>query len=208
MKAHNKKLSGRLVLAATLLLCGCGTTVRTVSHEEATKASATVRVVGTTTSLPAKTTHPTNEAEAEHIYENPVYNMPIEQAWPIIRETLSSFCDGKLAKVDASNHHLEAKNQNVWAGDTYLVVDLKPEQQATIVEVAVRDYGWNRNLVATRAPHILSLFLERMNAAMKPANPTALDSAARLQTLNELRAKGLITEEEYQNKRAEILGGL
>jgi uncharacterized membrane protein YdbT with pleckstrin-like domain len=44
------------------------------------------------------------------------------------------------------------------------------------------------------------------SAAGSPSAPG--DATARLQQLADLRAKGLISEQEYQSKRAEVLGGL
>lgn len=41
-----------------------------------------------------------------------------------------------------------------------------------------------------------------------PVAPPAGDAASRLQQLETLRAQGLVSEEEYQAKRTEILGGL
>jgi len=143
----------------------------------------------------------------DDIHEHPVYDFPVKQAWPIVQDTLSKFCDGKLRVIDESNYHLEAKNQNVWEGDTYVMVTLKPDQQRTIVEVSVRDYGLNRNIV-TRSPHILDVFLQRLDVAMKKSESKQSDAATRLQTLEDLKAKGLITEDEYREKRAAILGGL
>jgi hypothetical protein len=184
-----KQLSANIfVLMATLTFVGCGTTVHTMSHDEAVEARAAT------------------STESQPIYESPTYNIPIAQAWPIVCETLSTFCDGKIKKIDEPNYHLEAKNQNVWEGDTYLVVDLQQDKQQTIVKVSVRDYGWNRNIV-TRSPHILSLFLSHLDTAMKKQLPPTSDVAARLQTLDDLKAKKLITDQEYQQKRAAILNG-
>jgi len=54
----------------------------------------------------------------------------------------------------------------------------------------------------------LDVFLDHLNAAMKKTKLSQSDAAARLQMIDGLKAKGLITEEEYREKRAAILSGL
>ncbi|HSY17793.1 MAG TPA: SHOCT domain-containing protein [Candidatus Acidoferrales bacterium] len=196
-----------LVFAIATLLVGCGTTARTVSAKEAVEMRAAIASKPKIASNSPKNVGQGNTNDLEKIYEHPVYDIPLSQAWPIVRETLSKFCDGKLKKIDESNHRLEGINRNVWEGDTYVMVDLLSDQQRTVVQIAVRDYGLNRNII-TRSPHILDLFIDRLNAAMKKVESSHGDAAARLQTLEDLKAKGLITDEEYRSKRTAILGGL
>jgi Short C-terminal domain len=177
------------MLAIVLFLAGCGTTVQTMSHEDAVKAR-------------------TNGALTSKINEDPVYDMPLAEAWPVVRETLSSFCDGRLKTIDEENHYLEGVNRNFWNGDALVMVGLKPDHQQTIVQIAVRDYGFNRDLVTSRSPHIFDLFLKRLNEAMMKKQLLQPNAATRLKTLNDLKAKGLINEDEYREKRAAILNGL
>lgn len=193
------------VLLSAFFLVGCGTTARTMSHKDAIEALAKANSEPKVSS--PKAGKQVNTNLTDEIHEHPTYDMPVKQAWPIVRDTLSKFCDGKLRVIDEANFHLEAKNQNVWEGDTYVMVTLKSDQQRTVIEVAVRDYGLNRNIV-TRSPRILDIFLQRLDVAMKKSINTQPDAVTRLQTLEDLKAKGLITEEEYRERRAAILGGL
>jgi hypothetical protein len=197
-----------IVFALSLLVNGCGTTVHTLSKDQADKARAEVASKPKVILTNSRGVQLGNNNFENNIHEHPVYDMPVTQVWPIVRKTLSTFCDGNLQKNDESTFHLEAKNQNVWEGDTLVIVNLKPDHQRTIVEVSVRDYGINRNLLASRSPHILNLFLERLNFAMNKMKPAQPDATARLQMLDNLKQKGLITDEEYRQKRAAIISGL
>ena len=63
-------------------------------------------------------------------------------------------------------------------------------------------------LLNRRVTHMTPAALFSRRLHMKPANSPATNTTARLQMPDDLKAKGLITDDEYQKKRAAILNDL
>ena len=79
---------------------------------------------------------------------------------------------------------------------------------ATLLVIAYRRFVQKRGITGPEASRRPTRGLGLGGRVTRPRSPAAEGAAERLRELDELRRAGLITQEEYDAKRAEVLAGV
>lgn len=173
-----------LVLAASVGLCGCG-----------------------------------DERSSPRGSSSPVYSAPVATVHDVALKACMDYF-GHVDRDDQDGHEIYVRDFSFWSGGaTENTVYLKPRADGkTLVEIVSLAGSPSGILVAngSRGRSIINSLIIRLDAELGTGDRSAAEAheteapsaEARLRELDDLHAKQLVTDDEYQDKRKAILGTL
>jgi hypothetical protein len=142
---------------------------------------------------------------------SPIYSGEIVDVENALIRAISSYMH-HVDEVDRKNHVIRVVDDEFWAGNTETNFTLVKQPDGRIRVDGLSQSHGNPSIGGVRERHVLKEIFQRLDIEMQapplqvvPSTPTVED---RLRTLDQLHDQGLITDDEYQSKRKEILKGL